>query len=74
MGLLEPALCPWLPGEVLNPGLGSRSCSLRALGLLWLSSKGSQGSRLNRLDCTLCSRFPWHHALPGDMASSAAMS
>lgn len=31
---LEPARCPWLPGGALNPGLGSRPCSLPAPSLL----------------------------------------
>lgn len=31
---LEPAGCPWLPGGALNPGLGSRPCSLPAHSLL----------------------------------------
>lgn len=57
--------------RTLSWGAGPAPCQLWACsGSL---SKGSQGSLLNRLSCTVCSRFPWHHTLPGHMASSPAM-
>lgn len=52
---------PWAGEQALLPA------SSRLAG-------GSQDSRLNRLCCALCSHFPWHHALPQDMASSPTMS
>lgn len=62
--LLAPAACTVV--LALGRVLGSRPCSLPAPDLLQLVGEGSQHSLLNRLGCTLCCFFPWHHALPGD--------